>query len=194
MLQLVLQEQVQYPWNPAESEAFFAGIEAATADEWETGELAARGNAIASQLDSLWAAIDQTAIDQTAAHPQVATLFSRVAGRVPQQIIAGIVARSQQLITANLSLTEQMVQCVQEFVADCNPEDLLLTSRKFAVVRSRSTTNGFVDTALQQVREADWSELSAGEQAFLSLAIAHAALTDDAKTGDAKTNDAKAGE
>ncbi|MBD2092174.1 hypothetical protein H6F67_20195 [Microcoleus sp. FACHB-1515] len=179
LLQLILQEQVQYPWNPAESEAFFAGIEAATADEWETGELAARGHAIASQLDSLWAQIDQTA-----ATPQVATLFSRVAGRVPQQIIAGIVQRSQQLITSNLSLTERMVQCVQEFVADCNPEDLLLTSRKFAVVRSRGTTNNFVDTALQQVREADWSELSAGEQAFLSLAIAHAALTDEPKASE----------
>lgn len=193
LLQLVLQEQVQYPWNPAESEAFFAGIEAATADEWETGELVTRGNAIASQLDSLWAAIDQRAIDQTLASPQAATLFSRVAGRVPQQIIAGIVQRSQQLITANLSLTERMVQCVQDFVAECNPEDLLLTSRKFAVVRSRGIASNSVDTALQQIRTADWNALSIEEQAFLSLAIAHAALTEEPKT-EGKTEEAKADE
>lgn len=178
LLQLVLQEQVQYPWNPAEAEAFFAGIEAATVDEWETGELAARGEAIATQLDSLW-----TQIDQTAATSQVAALLSRVAGRVPQQIVMGIVQRSQQLIAANLSLSDRMVQCVQDFLADCNPEDLLLTSRKFAVVRSRGTTSISVDTALQQIRTAEWDALSIEEQAYLSLAIAHAALT-EAKAGE----------
>lgn len=173
LLQLALQAQVEYPWNPAESEAFFAGIEAATADEWEPGELAACGQAIANQLDSLWAQIDQTA-----AHPQIATLLSRVAGRVPQQIVLGIVQRSQQLISSNLSLTDRMVQCVQDFLADCNPDDLLLTGRKFAVVRSRGATSISLDTALQQIRTVDWNTLSSEEQAYLSLAIAHAALTE----------------
>lgn len=179
LLQLVLQEQVQYPWNPAESDAFFASTEAATTDEWEPEELAAQGQAIATQLDSLWAQIDQTA-----AEPQVAALLARVAGRVPQQIVAQIVQRSQQFISSNLSLADRMVQCVQECLADCNPEDLRLTSRKFAVVRSRGTTSNSVDTALQQIRSADWESLSAGEQAYLSLAIAHAALTDESKAGE----------
>lgn len=179
LLQLVLQEQVQYPWNPAESEAFFAGIEAATEDEWEPEELAAQGQAIATQLDSLWAQIDQNA-----ANPQVAALLSRLAGRVPQQIVSGIVQRSQQLVSSNLSLADRMVQCVQEFLADCNPEDLLLTSRKFAVVRSRGTASNSLDTALQQIPAADWDALPAGEQVYLSLAIAHAALTDESKAGE----------
>jgi len=182
LLQLVLQE-VQYPWNPAESEAFFASIEAATVDEWEPGELAAQGEAIATQLDSLWAEIDQTA-----ANSQVAALLARVSGRVPQQIIAGIVQRSQQLVSSNLSLADRMVQCVQDFLA-CNPEDLLLTSRKFAVVRSRGAVSNSLDTALQQISAADWDALPIGEQAYLSLAIAHAALTEESKPDAAKAGE-----
>ncbi|NEQ28607.1 MAG: hypothetical protein F6K28_58510, partial [Microcoleus sp. SIO2G3] len=40
-----------------------------------------------------------------------------------------------------------------------------------------------VETAVQQIRPADWDALSVGEQAYLSLAIAHAVLT-EAKAGE----------
>jgi len=177
LLHLVLQEQVQYPWNPAEAgaEVYFAEIEQAVADEWAPGELAAQGQAIAQQLDQLW-----MTIEQSAASSQITALLARVSGRVPQQIIEGICQRAQQLVSSNLSMADRMVQCVQDFLSDYSSDDLLLTSRKFAVVRGRAASSNSVESALQQVRPADWSELSTGEQMYLSLAIAHAVLTEDA--------------
>lgn len=120
LLQLILQESAQYPWDPAEAEAYFAEIEQATTDEWAPGELAAQGQAIAQQLNQLWAAIDEAA--PLSAMP----LFERLAGRVPQQVIAGICLRAQQLVSSNLSLADRMVQCVQELVPDWNSEDSTL--------------------------------------------------------------------
>ncbi len=177
LLHLVLQEQVQYPWNPAEAgaEVYFAEIEQAVADEWAPGELAAQGQALAQQLDQLWMTIDQSATSS-----QVTALLARVSGRVPQQVIEGICQRAQQLVSSNLSMADRMVQCVQDFLSDYSSDDLLLTSRKFAVVRGRAASSNSVESALQQVRAADWSELSTGEQMYLSLAIAHAILTEDA--------------
>lgn len=159
LLQLILNDEAPYPWNPAEagSEAYFVESEQSAQAEWVAEELAVQGQSLAIQLDQMWLRSD---------------LLHRFAAQVPHQILENIMQRAQQVITANLSMADRMVQCVQDLVPGWGEEDLLVLARPFAyAMRDRKAAD--LD-ALPQLT--CWTELSSIEQARLSLAIAHYAI------------------
>jgi hypothetical protein len=154
-----LNDEAPYPWNPAEAgaEAYFAESEQSVESEWVAEELAAKGQSLAIQLNQMWLRLD---------------LLHRFSTQVPHQLLENIMQRAQQVITANLSMADRMVQCVQDLVPGWGEEDLLVLARPFAyAMRDRKTTD--LDAVPQL---AGWTELSSIEQARLSLAIAHYAI------------------
>jgi hypothetical protein len=171
LLQLIVQEEQSYPWNPAEpgTEAYFAELEQMVATEWYPGELAMQGKALAQQLDQMWSTLPSMA---PAPHTD---LFQQLASHIPQQIVDSIVQRARQVLASNLSIADQMVQCVQELIPGWGEEDLQVLARPFAFAMRSSETES-LEAALRSVRCAAWTELSGVEQARLSLALARYAI------------------
>jgi len=178
LLQLILQSEASYPWNPADpgAEAYFAELEQEVAASWSTAELAAQGQALSTQLDQLWATVLPAAtIQETAAQSLSADLFGQFAAQVPKSLLDRIVDRANQIIATNLSLADQLVQCVQELLPEWGEDDLQVLARPFAYAMRGAETE-MLEAALRSVRCAAWTELSGVEQARLSLAIARYAI------------------
>ncbi|MBD2057245.1 hypothetical protein H6F88_14660 [Oculatella sp. FACHB-28] len=178
LLQLILQSEASYPWNPAESsaEAYFAELEQEVEASWSAVELAAQGQALSNTLEQLWATVLPTAtIQETAAQSLSADLFGQFSAQVPKALLDRIIGRANQIIATNLSLADQLVQCVQELLPDWGEDDLQVLARPFAYAMRGAETE-MLEAALRSVRCAAWTELSGIEQARLSLAIARYAI------------------
>jgi hypothetical protein len=178
LLQLILQPEASYPWNPADpgAEAYFAELEQEVAAGWSSAELAVQSQSLSSQLEQLWATVLPTAtIQETAAQSLSADLFGQFAAQVPKSLLDKIVGRANQIIATNLSLADQLVQCVQELLPEWGEDDLQVLARPFAYAMRGAETE-MLEAALRSVRCAAWTELSGIEQARLSLAIARYAI------------------
>ena len=103
-------------------------------------------------------------------------MLQQFSTQVPQQLLDSILHRAQQVITTNLSLADQMVQCVQDCLPNWAEDDLYVLARPFAYAMRGADTE-MLEAALRSVRCAAWTELSGIEQARLSLAIARYALS-----------------
>lgn len=184
LLQLMLQEDqpLIYPWNPAapEAEAYFEALEQEVLQiGWTTEDFVGSGQALATTLNQAWAEFDGV---PTVATPAVANpttsptvVLRQFAAQVPQQLLDTIVQRAQQLVTTNLSLADQMVQCVQACLPNWAEEDLQVLARPYAYAMRGADTE-MLESALRSMRCAAWADLSGIEQARLSLAIARYAL------------------
>lgn len=177
LLEIVLQE-LSYPWNPAElgAEAYFTALEQEVIEAgWSTEELAEQGQLLSTRLEQLWTTA--VPVSETATHPVFGTaLFQRFGSQVPRQLLNGIAQRARQVIDMNLSMTDQLVHCVQEYLPNWGEEDLQVLARPFAYAM-RGEEAEVLEMALRSIRSADWAELSSVEQARLSLAIAHYAIS-----------------
>jgi hypothetical protein len=187
LLQIVLQDEpfgypdsdqdsLTYPWNPAvpEAEAYFDALEQEVMKAgWSAEELAEQGQVLANYLDQVWATFSTPAVVPSAL---CARLLQQFATQVPQQLLDSIVHRAQQVVTTNLSLADQMVQCVQDCLPNWADDDLHVLARPFAYAMRGADTE-MLEAALRSVRCAAWTELSGIEQARLSLAIARYALS-----------------
>jgi cell division septum initiation protein DivIVA len=176
LLRLILQDDSPYPWNPAEAEAesYFADLEQAAA-EWSPAEFASSAQALAAQFDQMWESLPTVSLQTTVAKALQVDLFRQFAAQVPQVLLENIVQRAQQLLHSNLSMADQLVQCVQELLPGWGEDDLQVLARPFAyTMRGRETES--LEAALRSVRCAAWTELSGVEQARLSLAIARYAI------------------
>lgn len=192
LLQLLLQgepvhypcepeESYTYPWNPiaSEAEAYFDALEQEVVKAgWSTEEIAEQGQRLSNYLEQVWtesevevvAVAAQATVDNTCAH-----LLQQFAAQVPQQLLDTIARHARQVISSNLSLADQMVQCVQECLPNWAEEDLQVLARPFAYAMRGADTE-MLEAALRSVRCAAWTELSGIEQARLSLAIARYAI------------------
>jgi hypothetical protein len=192
LLQLMLQgepvhypcepeESYPYPWNPIapEAEAYFEALEQEVIRAgWSAEELAEQGQLLSSYLEQVWTdsrfeaapAVPQARVDNMGTH-----LLQQFAAQVPQQLLDTIARRARQVISSNLSLADQMVQCVQECLPNWAEEDLQVLARPLAYAM-RGTNTDMREVALRSVRCAAWTELSGIEQARLSLAIARYAI------------------
>jgi hypothetical protein len=164
-----------YPWNPAapEAEAYFEALEQEVVKAgWSTTDLIEQGQILSNYLDQAWS-------DVPAATTQVSTsctnLLQQFANQVPQRVLDAIVRRAQQVVVLNLSLADQMVQCVQECLPNWAEEDLQVLARPFAYAMRGAETE-MLEASLRSLRCAAWTELSGVEQARLSLAIARYAI------------------
>ncbi len=159
-----------YPWNPASpaAEAYFDALEQEVMRAgWSTAELAEQGQILANSLSQLWAE-PVAAAESLSSYSAVLRQF---AAQVPQQILESISQKAQQVVATNLSLADQIVQCVQTCFPNWAEEDLQVLARPFAYAMRGAETDR-IESALRSVRCAAWTELSGIEQARLSLAIA----------------------
>ena len=152
--------KISYPWNPAEPEAevFFNELEQEFSldDLWQPEELTQRSQAFFSRLDELW---NEVSLEKT--------LARRFAASIPQEILAKIAQKAQQVISSSTSLRDQLVQCAQEICLNLAVEDLQTLARPYAF-EMRSFDRDEV--------QGNWQDLSEFQQARMAMSIARYAI------------------
>lgn len=172
LLRYILQEQPFYLWEPASLSAssYFADLEQEVLNAgWTTEELTEQGQIFATHLDQVWATVPF-------AQGVTADLLQRFAAQVPQRLLDTIIQKAQQVASANLSLADQLVQCVQDILPSWDTDDLQVLARPFAYAMRGSEAEN-LESVLKSVRCADWDDLSSIEQARLGLAVARYTLS-----------------
>ncbi|MGC9525780.1 MAG: hypothetical protein ACP5D7_09605 [Limnospira sp.] len=160
-------DEIPYPWNleQPESEAYFEAAEAdfSLSDGLGEDDLAGRSQIFFDRVERLWPAVS---LHQS--------LREHFCDRIPEEILHRLSRAatdlSRDLRTQSTSLADRLVFCVREILPRWDEEDLQVLARPM-VYAMRGNDNGGA-----QVRSARWEELSAVEQARLSLAIARYAL------------------
>lgn len=170
LLDAVLSNDAPYPWNIADAQAatYLEKLEQEfSLDNWPEEEVTARSQDFFARLDGIWAQVDLSQ-----------SLAQRFAAWAPQNVLNAIVQRAQKIVASNLSLADQLVECVQQSLPNWNVDDLYTLARPLAyAMRGVETeTNEVVESTLKAVRPVSWEELSELEQARLSLSIARCAL------------------
>jgi hypothetical protein len=149
-----------YPWNPttdASNDFFNAVDHADNADllnSFTASELDEKATNFFNGLDQLW--------DQS-----LQTTLARKFATVPAAMLAQIAAQATQIAKTSTELLDQLTTCVQSVLPEWALEDLQVLARPMAYAMRG-------DGAEPTTK--DWAELSATEQAKLTLAIAHYAL------------------
>ncbi|MCC5624875.1 hypothetical protein [Nostoc sp. CHAB 5715] len=178
-------DDATYPWNPAdeESEAYFDELEQhfAMKDLLEE-ELTTRSQDFYSHLDTLWSGISQASDSNH--NPQQAlvqnlqeTLSSTFAACVPQALLNSIATKATEIIAAQQSIGEQLVECVHTVLPNWGTEDLLVLARPFAYAM-RSSESQNAASALSNLQNSEWTALSEVDKAKVSLAIASYAFNE----------------
>ncbi|MEB3356633.1 MAG: hypothetical protein VKK04_07900 [Synechococcales bacterium] len=185
MIRLDLLEHIldseAYPWEPSAAEAsdYFLKMEAdwaSHASDEEEAAIAAHGTAFFAQLEQAWNTAP-VAAPETIVNPALqAGLLEQLSGRIPEQLIDSILQKAQAVISTNLSVADQLVQCVQAILPGWSADDLQVLARPYAFAM-RSGEPATLEVALRSVRYAAWTELSGIERARLSLAIARYTLS-----------------
>jgi hypothetical protein len=182
---LLTPEDETYPWNPTEleSEAYFLEAEShfVLQDVMEE-ELDSFSHSFYSQMDALWSNFSTTDnYNDTTSDSLVAeihtTLQSKFAARVPQDWLQKIAQAATKIFDSQVSMGDQLVQCVQSVLPTWQEEDLFVLVRPVAyAMRSNNHSQDEATKALENIGDREWNNLSEIEQARLSIAIAHYAL------------------
>lgn len=178
LLHLIAEQPVEsaisYPYNPAdaESDAYFEALEQEVlAAGWSTEDLNQQGQKLSQSIDQLWASLEPPVAAVAPAASLQSELSQRFADRVPQRVLEAIVQKARQVFAQNLSLSEQLVQCVQDCLPQWEVEDLQVFARPLAYAMRAPETEA-LESSLRSVRMTEWAELSEVEQVRLSMAIA----------------------
>ena len=177
LLHTVLSSDESYPWNPgaADSEAYLSQLEATWGEAGLSTESVAKGwQAMSQQLDIMWQSIDQAA-EITTDDSVLAGLKQQFASRMPETLLSQIAQRAEEVVRSGQPLMQQLMHCVQDVLAAWDEADLQVMARPLTLAM-RDGQGEMLSVALNSVREANWDELSAMEQARLGLAIARYAL------------------
>jgi hypothetical protein len=159
-----------YPWEPAvqTTEFYFdnlATISDVTASLSEQ-ELNERSHQFFQQLEQTYTliSVEQSVLNKFApfAPENILKKLSSVVSEVVSQV-----AR----ISGNLSLSDQLVHCVNEILPQWSLEDLEVLARPYAYAM-RSSNNDMIESTVQSLNDSSWENLSDLEQVRLSLAIA----------------------
>lgn len=178
-------EDATYPWNPAdeESEAYFDELEQQFGmQDLLDEELTRRSEDFYSHLDTLWSGIS---LESNSNHnPQQTlvlnlqeTLSTTFAACVPQALLNAIATKAAEILAAQQSIGEQLVECVQTVLPNWRTEDLLVLARPFAYAM-RSSESQNAASALSNLQNSQWTALSEVEKAKVSLAIASYAFNE----------------
>jgi hypothetical protein len=183
LIELLLEPQESnYPWNPLapESEAYLVELEQVfSLEDWSAEEIARRDRSFFNQLDQLRSQY----VPELPLHHLQASLAGKFATRAPQAWLDAIAAKASELVSANLSLPERLVYCVQQLLPNWAEDDLEVLARPLAFAM-RGVEAQAIELTLGNIRPIDWQELSELEQARLSLAIARYAIAQLESTDD----------
>lgn len=170
ILEAIALEDTAYPWNPEdpESEAYFSKLETefAESDFMANIDIVNGSQKLFAQLEEKWS---EFGVNNSA--------FEKFARRMPEEILSkltssirGLGERANQTM-GGLSLSDRLVYCVAEILPRWNIEDLEVLARPMAYAMRDSGVDP-VESALANIPEVDWQDLSEIERARLSLAIA----------------------
>jgi hypothetical protein len=178
-------DDATYPWNPGdeELEAYFDELEQQFGmQDLLEEELTKRSQDFYSHLDTLWSGISQESDDNH--NPQQAqvlnlqqTLSSAFAACVPQALLNTIATKAAEILAAQQSIGEQLVECVQTVLPNWGTEDLLVLARPFTYAM-RSSESQNAASALNNLQNNEWTALSEVEKAKVTLAIASYAFNE----------------
>jgi hypothetical protein len=157
-LEVLLNEETCYPWNPAdpETEAYFEQLEQnfSLIDACDPQELNSQSERFFTCLHQCWENIETDRVKYN--------VIQRFGHLVPCDWIDAIAEQATCIISNNLSAIDRLVACVQPLLSDWDTEDLLVFARPLAyTMRGESS-----------VKAAPWDELSEIEKARLTLKIA----------------------
>lgn len=178
-------EDNTYPWNPADeqSDDYFLQLEQQFhLEDVLNEEITARSQAFYNQLDNLWSGLFNTTHYKCSAKPTVVsnlqkTLQTSFANRVPQDWLKSIAQKAAEIFDSQLSMGEQLVQCVQSVLPTWESDDLSVMARPFAYAMRSGEPQG-VQSAIDSTNNRDWAVLSEIEKAKVSLTIAYYALNE----------------
>jgi hypothetical protein len=146
-----------YPWNPTTdaSNQFFNAVDNDDLlNSFTASELDEKATTFFNGLDQLWGQSLQTTL-------------ARKFATVPAAMLAQIATQATQIAKTSSDLLDQLTTCVQSVLPEWALEDLQVLARPMAYAMRG-------DSAEPATK--DWAELSATEQAKLTLTIAHYAL------------------
>ncbi len=147
--------KISYPWNPADSDAFFNQLPSLT-DELSEPELQTRAAGFFNTLDHLW--------DRS-----LQTLLVRKFATVPQSILASIAQQAESLAKTAANQADLLIQCVQQSLPQWDLDDLQVMARPMAYAMRGQ------DPKSEAVAK-DWASLSEVDRAKLLLEIAQYAI------------------
>ncbi|MEW6495939.1 MAG: hypothetical protein AB1589_25975 [Cyanobacteriota bacterium] len=173
LLEALLQPEADfYPWNPnePEAEAYFAEIEREfLLDQWlEQEEITQASHSLFNHFHQLWNSPRE--VEEARLSESLSKQFSLM----PQAWIEAIAYKAQQVFQTNISLADQLVQCVKPLLPNWAEDDLFVLARPLAYAMRSTCESG--KELPNGIRPEDWMELSSMEQVRLSLAVAHSAL------------------
>jgi len=172
---LFLNQERLYPWNPLtlEAEPYFSEIENSL--ETHAPELVdyldEGCNQFYHNLDRLWESAKPVAVSDLNA--QLEAQFSQM---VPQEVLATIAAKAEQLTASSVSIADRLIHCVQESLPQWDVEDLLVLARPFAYAMRGGEEKTALDRVVQRASSIDWESCSELEKARLTLAVARYAI------------------
>ena len=178
-------DDATYPWNPGdeESQAYFDELEQQFGiEDLLEEELTTRSQDFYSHLDTLWSGISlESENNHNPQQAQVLNLQERLsstfAACVPQALLNAIATKAAEILAAQQSIGEQLVECVQTVLPNWGTEDLLVLARPFAYAM-RSSESQNAASALNNLQNSPWTALSEVEKAKLTLAIASYAFNE----------------
>jgi hypothetical protein len=164
---------VNYPWNPADpatADYYQEADRHFSLEGWSDAEITHSSRSFLAKIQSCWA---NSPSPELKLNP-LAALTAKFGTRVPQQWLAQIAANVGRLVPEQLEPIEHLVQSVQDLLPNWAAEDLLVIARPYAYAMRGDTGVEQLDNI---VRPLAWAELSALEQAKLTMAIAQAAIS-----------------
>ncbi|MEC4892127.1 MAG: hypothetical protein SAL07_18570 [Oscillatoria sp. PMC 1051.18] len=169
LLELILEEDTVYPWNPAkpEAEAYFAALSIDSGiDDWlDSEDVPQRSENFFSLLDRCWESVPSKGLE--------GLLSERFGKFVPAELLRAIATGATQVVTSNLSHLDKLVQSVKPVLSCWAEEDLEVFARPLAYAM-RGKNHPEVAIVNEEIEA--WEQLSSVEQARYAMAIANYAL------------------
>lgn len=175
LLHSILGPEATYPWNlsdPAARECLDRLEQQVPADAWSDEAFESKWQAISQVSAQLW----------DASSVSVATVLARrFSDRIPADLLTRIAEGAKAAAASGQSILDQMVATAQSVMTDWEGDDLRVMARPLAM--AMRSEGDHLDRYLSADASVEWEQLSEVQQAQLSLAIAHYALTElsDAK-------------
>ncbi len=181
LLETLLQsEDTTYPWNLADttSEDYFHHLEEQFGwQDFPEGELNTDADNFYQNLDIIWDQLGRLEQDKLYKNTvnSVQKALENTFITIPGFLLTAIAQTATQVYLIEQSASEKLVQCVEALLPSWQIDDLLVLARPFAY-SMRSSEPQTLTNLISQVQEENWENLSAIEQAKISLAIANYAL------------------
>lgn len=165
-------EDSQYPWHPSDPEAeeFFAQLENEfNLEEWSEAEISEKSEKLFARINECWQP------EKSALETLKTSLYNRFAN-IPQAMLEAIATKAQQVVSSQLSMADQLVQCVNSLLPDWSEDDLQVFARPLAYAMRGSSAQEATSGTVLDATPVDWDQLSDVEKARITLAIANYAL------------------